>query len=262
MTLWPAPHNADEGTVGDEAALLLVALSVPLILGCLFALAFGTSMVVFGPDGGAAMMRHAPLLYTAFLMVPLGILVALGGVTRLGDWVAPRFGTDGYLVALGVALGAVLFRMEVGAASALRRLVRREDLRTAIEGGSSSLGDSGLARPSIIIAMIVISAGEEIIWRGFVLESSQNVWSLAPAMAVGVAAVTFGLNHWYFGVQNIVLKTISGLAWGALAFVSVTLWPVIVSHTTFSLLTIVRLRRQTGEKGGSPGAGDTLRAAI
>lgn len=250
--------------MGAEVTLLLVALTVPLILGCLFALAFGAYLGILGADGGSAMMRDAPLLYAGFLMIPLGVLFALDGFARVDRWFAPPSATEVLLMVLGMVLGFLLFRMELGAVIALRRLIRRDGgVRTAVEGGSSSLGGSRLAGPAIIAAVIVISAGEEIIWRGFLLDISQSAWSLAPGMAVVLAAVTFGANHWYFGLQNVVLKAISGLAWGALTVVSASLWPVVVSHTTFSLLTIVRLKRQEREKRGDRiGARNPVRTPV
>lgn len=250
--------------MGADATLLLIALTVPLVLGSLFALAFGFYMGVLGPDGGTAMMRHAPFLYAGFLMIPLGVLFALDGVSRLGVWFAPPLGTDAVLIVLGIALGALLFSMELRAVSALHRLLRRDGgVRAAVEGGSASLNASGLAGAPIVFVVIIISAGEEIIWRGFLLDIGQSVWSLTPAIAVLLAAVAFGVNHWYFGLQNVVLKTLSGLAWGALAVISATLWPVVVSHTTFSLATIVRLKRQARDKRGDPiGARDPLRTSV
>lgn len=250
--------------MGADATLILVALAVPLILGCLFALAFGLYMGILGPDGGAAMMRHAPLLYAGFLMIPLGVLFALDGLSRLETWFALPVGTDALRIVVGAALGVLLFRMELGAVSTLLRLVRRDGgVRTAVEGGSSSLGDTGLPGSPIIVAVIVISAGEEIVWRGFILDISQSAWSLAPATAVVLAAVTFGANHWYFGLQNVMLKTLSGLVWGALTVVSASLWPVVVSHIVFSLLTIVRLKQQEREKRGDLlGARDPLRRPV
>lgn len=246
-------------------ATLLVALLVPLMLGGLFAVAFGLYMGLLGPDGGGVMMRHAPVLYAGFLVVPLSILaLSPDGLTLLGDWFALPLGVDALFLPAAVVVGIALFRAEVWAASGFLLLMRRRrDLRTTVEGGSSSLGDSGLNGAGVTVAVIVISAGEEIIWRGFVLEGSQAAWSLGPAAAVALAAATFGLNHWYFGLQNVVLKTFSGVIWGILTVASGTLWAAVISHTVFSLWAIARLRRQGREREGELlGGRDSMRVPV
>ncbi|MCL0090191.1 CPBP family intramembrane metalloprotease, partial [Dehalococcoidia bacterium] len=58
-----------------------------------------------------------------------------------------------------------------------------------------------------------------------------------------ISAVAFGLNHYYFGIRNVALKTFSGLIWGAMYLLIASLLISFVSHLAFECLVRKRMRK-------------------
>jgi membrane protease YdiL (CAAX protease family) len=94
--------------------------------------------------------------------------------------------------------------------------------------------DSLLPRgPAEIAAWIglSISAGfcEEAIFRGYLQKQFQAITGSA-AVAILIQAVVFGISHGYQGLRNVILITILGALYGALAFWRKSLKPGMILH--------------------------------
>jgi hypothetical protein len=92
----------------------------------------------------------------------------------------------------------------------------------------------------LIAALLVLVTGpaEEIFWRGLL----QRVLAarLGPAGGLLLASSCYALVHiWTVNLPLILAALVAGLAWGALFQRSASLWPVILSHSLWSLAIFV-----------------------
>jgi membrane protease YdiL (CAAX protease family) len=230
----------------------IVVLASPLLLGVGFGLAFLAYRLLLGPAGARAFERHGTYLYASILLVLLA-LVCLDESARAGlaqvvsiptgrpIWWLPAW------LAGAVAAGAALFVAELWGVVLLRALpgIRRLMERPSMEGQVSRLVDRPPSAAVVLGAGVVIVLVEELIWRGHLIRFLQGQWQLPLAAAVLVAAVSFGLNHAYFGARSVIFKALHGVAWGVLLLVSGTLWPPVASHLAFNFCVWGRLAKGT-----------------
>lgn len=225
--------------------LLLLIGAFPLLLGGGFVLGSAAGMAL--PGRGLLLVgRSAHMLYVLLLAALLGLALAAGGdIAAGGGW----FDADGaahaaVLVLVGVVTGAALFWWEFAASVGLRRATRRlQGRRQALmEGATASLRQAGTSYWFVPVAL-AIGTAEEVLWRGYLLDGLVRLRGTSPWGAVVVTAVSFGLTHYFFGLRNILLKTVDGAVWGVLALLSGGLLAPIVSHATFNACAWARLRR-------------------
>ncbi len=157
----------------------------------------------------------------AVLMVA-GLAIAVSPVRELFRLpVEPRW----YLYAAGVGIAAPFAEYLVGLI-ALRRLV---PLRTHDLAGKG---------PLALLAVLVAAIAEEMVFRGVFLPVLSQ---LVPVLvALGVAAVVYGLNHLYFGWLAVVQKTLTGVALGILfVYSGYSVLVPIAAHALQNLIVLV-----------------------
>lgn len=226
--------------------VLVLILAFPILLTVGFVAGLALSHRVLGPR--AEPQRYAPTLYGLLLVVPV-VLVASGNdeVTGAG-WLSasPSNGpaaADALAVGAAAATGYVLFRIELLAASfvARQRDRRRMLEHPAVEGATASFGQARVGVTGFVIAGVLMGAVEEFLWRGYFITGAELLWGWPATLAVGAGALSFGINHYFFGVRNVVLKAFEGIVWGAMFVVGGSLWLPVASHTTFNVLVGLRL---------------------
>jgi membrane protease YdiL (CAAX protease family) len=247
------------------AALILI-LAFPFITAVGFAV---LHLSTWSASRGARNGMRNMTAYTVMLSLPVGAVIATlvatdTGFTDIGlQWPgAPslllRAGTA---TLIGGATGAVAFLMD-------RALKTRADPHTAsgasdgktdlryLNGGASSTSlpapdapdtDAPQADPtderrqvSALLPVVASAAviGEEIAWRGYLLTFFSGTLSLHWATGLVLSAASFGLNHYYFGVREIVAKSVLGLLWGGLFLATGSLLAPIASHLVFNALAL------------------------
>lgn len=89
---------------------------------------------------------------------------------------------------------------------------------------------------------IIISFFEEFICRGFLITVFQDYFRLNRFWSILLSSFIFGINHFYFGLQTIIIKSLSGIVLGIL-YVSTSnvLYPFI-SHGVFNIWFWWRLK--------------------
>lgn len=149
-------------------------------------------------------------------------------------------------VLLGVATGVGVFYGELAASHWVARLSQRSrGLRRTLDGRSQDFARSqeGAAlAPALVVSLYIVFA-EEFLWRGFLLHFLASAFSLSVAPAVLAAALAFGVNHYYFGLRNVALKTLSAIVWAVLLLWTGSLFAPFLSHYAFEWLVWKRLQR-------------------
>lgn len=93
------------------------------------------------------------------------------------------------------------------------------------------------AKERALFALVAISAGicEEVVYRAWLLDLLHGSAGLSGATLVIVAAVLFGLGHYYQGYSGIVITSLLGLAFCGLYIASGTLLVPIIVHALIDL---------------------------
>lgn len=195
-----------------------------------------------GPEEPAGLERLGVTLPTAgwlpiasWLVVALaalaGLLVGIG--TYLGELVASAYLARLLAVrAANTAAASVGERTgREGGAGSIHRLV---------EGHSPDLLDERYRLAPMVATGLVTATAEELVFRGGLLDFVRS--GIGLPLALTITAVTFGSTHAFFGLRNVLLKTVSGGVWGMLAVLFGSLLPALVAHLAFQGLVFRRLR--------------------
>ncbi len=148
-------------------------------------------------------------------------------------------------IAVGIVVGGALFALEKVVAIGLDRAGPHlpSAVGAALDGQTSSMAEIGLSASAWTVYAVGFVLGEEWLWRGYLLMQLPARFGWSAVLALAVSSLAFGSNHYIFGLRNVVLKGIEGLAWGVLFLVSGTILVPIVSHFAFALLVGRDLRR-------------------
>jgi membrane protease YdiL (CAAX protease family) len=206
---------------------ITVAISVAVALGFREANA-GTSAFWLTIVGAYAVITFA--------------VVGWAVLTRDWDWLLPRWGdiTKGFFVA-AICFGISFAMVKVFVAGTPRE--------AWIERIYRQLGDPAKLKDAYgkVAALIVLaSAAEEIVWRGFVTRQLEPV--VGSRRAWIVSALLYGAAHvptlWVLGNPGLLLAAVGlGLALGALARMNDgRIAPGIVAHALFDITATMMFR--------------------
>lgn len=147
---------------------------------------------------------------------------------------------------LGLRAGApwprwIVIGLAAGVAMELLELFVTQPALASLTGRLPDLSDFGELKGNLGLLLILIAAswlvagfGEELAWRGYVLNRIADVAGrgrLGWAVSIVLSSVVFGLAHLYQGVTGVAENTLDGalLAMLYLACGRI-LWPAIVAH--------------------------------
>jgi membrane protease YdiL (CAAX protease family) len=110
--------------------------------------------------------------------------------------------------------------------------------------------------------LVALTAGicEELMFRGFVIWYFLAYWPgtwIAVIFAIVASSILFGFGHIYLGVRNVRSTAIGGVLFAAIAFLGVSLLPVMVLHAALDLNSFdlgYRAQREKGEQSTSSAA--------
>jgi uncharacterized protein len=213
-------------------ALAYIAGSVPAALlwgkGSPFAGAQESTLVALSPVGGAL----AGLLMAWFWLRRDGASVQAWTLSRPDSWRQ----TIGIALAAAVA---IIVWFQVGGL-VLKWLgfpsVATDDIIKLATANPASL-----ALWIVAVAWVAAGFGEEVLYRGFLLDRLQRLPGIAGRLwlAVGIQALAFGLPHAYQGASGMILTTVVGLFFGWLRTKTAwNLWPLIIAHALVDTLML------------------------
>jgi membrane protease YdiL (CAAX protease family) len=190
-----------------------LSLSV-LVLLCaafpaqIFELANSTGRGGTGTSGSAP---RRPGRAAAGPLVVAGALVAMAAlVAALAPmrWALPPVDWRWYAAAVAFGCLAPVLEWAVGAAPVAIRHRRLAGIGLHRLAGARSVW--------AVLAVVVVAAAEEVLFRGVGLHMLERVLGWPVAAALGVTSVVYGLNHLYFGALTIAQKTVTGVGFGLL----------------------------------------------
>jgi membrane protease YdiL (CAAX protease family) len=108
------------------------------------------------------------------------------------------------------------------------------------------LAGNSRALPGLILTVVVAAGvGEEIVWRGFLVERLRAALGDAPRgriAIVGISSVLFGLAHLHDqGWPGALQATMTGAVFGTIFIRRRCIWPVMVAHAAFDLTAILMI---------------------
>jgi membrane protease YdiL (CAAX protease family) len=177
--------------------------------------------------------------------LPLAVLATLGAARLL----LADPGTRRLLVprrpALALGLGGAvgMIAATYGMYGLLARVFPTLPIAAAQLYGTLHAG--GWGKLTLAAMVVVISACEEVVWRGRPLEeaerrSGKHPLTLAATTKVLSVAVLYGACH--LTSRSLLLALLAaacGLAWGLLRVAGRSLWPSILTHAAWDLATLV-----------------------
>lgn len=172
------------------------------------------------------------ILITAMLLLLLargrsGGEAAAAALPWAGHMPEPLWLAAGGLAGIALTVAACLYLR--GLALLPVRIPRRRDI----------------PRHPIVLALVAIIVGplvEEALVRGFIM-GGLLLPAWGPLGALALSALLFGLAH---PLPSAAWATACGLALGALALASGSIWPAAVAHATVNAWAVARLLRERG----------------
>jgi len=223
-------------------------------------LVFGVALaVILGsrPFAGGNPIKLQAAAWVANVLMLLIIWIGL----RLRGQTWRRFGLRFARISRGPALRAVLVSLGVFIAG-LAGFAIGAIIMANIVGIPDSADMSGydylrgnlpLTLLALVAVYIVSSFGEEVIYRGFIINRIEELVGrgrLGTAIAVVCSAVIFGLVHFTWGPTGMVQTAFMGLAL-AVSYLVVgrNLWILILAHAYLDTILIVQMYLGSGQAG-------------
>lgn len=227
----PAPAPAADRSA--DRRLIAPLWHTIVLVAALFAMAAYGAYVQSSAPAGPQLVAHrgsALPLYLFLIASEWALLrfVTAGGLrktgTRLRDLLGERW--SGWRdVARDVLVALAAWAVWTGAEALFAPLLGKDSAKSI---------NSLLPRDPLEITAWValsISAGfcEEAIFRGYLLKQFQAL-SGSALLALVLQAVIFGVSHGYQGLRNVIVITVLGFAYGALALWRKSIKPGMIAH--------------------------------
>jgi len=216
-----------------------IAIGAPLLQALLMGV-IGYSYAKNRPGG---MERFHQSGFTWWL-VTLGVvivaaLLAAPGLLDMAPIAGHTWTSQRFVVAVLIGLGAAL-AIELGFEAWSVRTGNRRAAASQ-ERYNDALPPFMRPRRIELVVLLLVAVLEETVYRGVVLTALMD-FGLEKPVAAGIAAVSFGLAHWWFGFVQIWLKSFLGGVLAAVAFAAG--WPAAaVVHVLLNAILISIARR-------------------
>ena len=224
---------------------------MPVLFAAGGATAYGLALALLKYDGPAFVARAGGYVQLVLTVVTLSVAMLIGGsYAGVFDGSDPAsLGAAGWLVAAVVA-GAACFGVELVIGHAVRAARRSVPLlrHPAVDGGTEALSSVQISLTTFALVGVGLAVAEELLWRQVLIGWLVRDEGWSEGAAVAMSAALFGLNHYWFGVRNVVTKAIDGAVWGALLVAGGSVLVPIAAHVTFQSLVWRRLQNQLGSR--------------
>ncbi|GAB4573038.1 MAG: hypothetical protein Tsb008_06950 [Rhodothalassiaceae bacterium] len=152
----------------------------------------------------------------------------------------PPLEVAAYLIpVMAVPIGWLQFRLEGWAVERMRR-----------SRGSAMAQNSHDGRMSLMLVLPLAVVLEELIWRGYLMDSMTDQANMPLPMAVLLSSFAFGLHHAAFGWVHIFFKAGHGLVWAVMALCSGSLFAPIIAHCLFNYFALSSRKKSYDNSSG------------
>ena len=173
------------------------------------------------------------VLYPLLLLIPLAVIFLENRKDFL-QWSGIAGGTvitasnRAMGIAAAILTGGILFLFEGFCLARFRSKNRRE---TRQQADTSPIAP--LALPLQIPLIILVVLLEEMLWRGYLIRALFTYFPVGVSTSILVSGAAFGMNHYYGGFRQVLMKTILGVVWGGLFLWGGSITLPVLSHLTF-----------------------------
>jgi membrane protease YdiL (CAAX protease family) len=175
------------------------------------------------------------------LVTSIAIAVALMGRFLPGYLTEMQIDWRWLLFATAVGCLLVALELAVGALPAMIRGARRIQAGIATGFGAAGLG--------YLTSIMLTAVAEEVLYRGIWIGVLREVLEVPAAIAIGSAALAYGLGHLFFGFQQVLQKVVAGTIFGVLLVTTGSLLVPILAHIAQNLVVFGLAVRQSGRNG-------------
>ena len=217
-----------------------------------YLLASVPSVLVFG-ETSVGIATSVALSMAGALLVAWAWLRRDGAVAQAWDLSRPP---EGWLRATGIALlatVAIIAWFQIGSLLVQQLGFAMPDVAVVMEMVTQS--PAHFAMWIVLVAVFAAGFGEELLWRGFLMDRLQRLRGLSGHawLIIGIQGALFGLPHLYQGWGGVIITGVVGLFFGWLRYNRRgNLWTLIIAHVLVDVLMMSA--RYAGELGVIPTA--------
>ena len=141
---------------------------------------------------------------------------------------------------IGIALlstAAIIAWFQIGGALVMRLGLAMPDVSSVMNMVTQS--PAHFAMWIVLVAIFAAGFGEELLWRGFLMDRLARLRGLAgkPWAIIGIQGALFGLPHFYQGWGGVIVTGVVGLFFGWLRFNQRgNLWALIIAHVLVDVI--------------------------
>lgn len=215
---------------------IILVLTYPLGIGLLFAVTYLIYTSINLQSGILLFRRHQFYLYSSFLFTYFAIILVLTYRAKILQKLGLSVEFDVIQIFIWLAacqLGKFLYWSENFLSNFIRKLFNKKSL-LRLNILPNNQPEELPEFKVLVVLSILISFCEEFVWRGYLIHALSGYVDIWPAIAI--SSVFFGINHYYFGIEAIVLKSIAGIILGIFYVTTGNLWVPFIAHTVFNIL--------------------------
>jgi membrane protease YdiL (CAAX protease family) len=196
--------------------------------------------------GGSVVIGH-----NVFRIVPnevpiLTVVFLISNRLWTGRWQVSGLGPPpSWRRTVGIAIAAAILRLALGEFVIEPFGSRFGPRPAAPEEAAAISGNTGNAVLALLIVWVFAALGEEFVYRGYLLSRAATAGggsSVAHWVGVVLAAVLFGLGHYYKGPVGVVDSGVAGLVLGTAYMLSGrNLWAAVLAHGLIDTYGVVVL---------------------
>jgi len=217
---------------------LIIILSFPFITGFLFMISFMLHEMIYREKGYEFFSKHSLYLHFLFLLIFFLPILVISIKINIIEKIIKFPLNLGIVLTIGLCsgIGIFLYYFEFYLTKRFRKVLEY----LSFLKGRIIIGDKGILEnyPSFFI-LVLLSLGiafcEEFIWRGFLIRILINDFSLSIGVTTLISSFLFGINHYYFGLETIIVKILSGFIFAILFILTGNILAPFITHFTFNL---------------------------
>ncbi|MFV0644246.1 MAG: CPBP family intramembrane glutamic endopeptidase [Sphingomonadaceae bacterium] len=194
-----------------------------------YVVAAAPPILIWG-ETGTGLLGSVVSSVSGALLVVWFWLRADGTGMRAVDLSLPQSWPRALLIASGAAI-AILLWFQIGGTLVRAAGFAPVDPGEVIQYVTQS--PASLVLWVVLVAWFAAGFGEEVLWRGFLLDRLMHLPGIAgrAGPAIIIQAILFGLPHMYQGGGGVIVTSVIGLFLGWLRIrTGGNLWPLIIAH--------------------------------